>query len=146
MSERGDNGASYRQVVAGLLEDGEQFAKARMKLYRAIVFYRISQARKSAFLIGAAVLVAAAALVALLMAIVFALAQTVGPLWAGVIVAIFGLGVAGLLGYWGVKTFPDLDEKLFEDDEFDVAPTYPMHDKPQSHEPRSREIGEEPLL
>lgn len=141
MSDPRDSDASYRQIVAGLLEDGEQFAKSRIKLYRAIVFYRISQARKAALLIVTAILVTAAALVALLMALVFALSQSVGPLWAGVIVSGVGLIIAGLLAHWGIKTFPDLDEKLFEDDEFDVAPVqtnYEEHDM--------RETDEEPRL
>ena len=139
MSERRDNEETYRQVIAGLLEDGEQFAKSRIKLYRAIVFYRVSQARKAALLIVAAILITAAALVALLMALVFFLSQSVGPLWAGAIVSGVGLVTAGLLAYWGIKTFPDLDEKLFEDDEFDVAPVHPPRDTLPS-----REIGEGP--
>lgn len=129
MSDPRDNDASYRQIVARLLEDGEQFAKSRIKLYRAIVFYRVSQARTAALLVIAAILVTGAALVALLMALVFALSQSVGPLWAGLIVSGTGLIIAGLLAYRGIKTFPDLDEKLFDDDAFDVAPVQPEQEE-----------------
>ena len=86
MSERDVDDASYREIVAGLLEDGEQFAKSRIKLYRAVVLYRVSQARKAVGLVAIAFLIAAAALVALLMALVLSLSQVVGPLLAGIIV------------------------------------------------------------
>ncbi|QLC24213.1 hypothetical protein HFP57_03665 [Parasphingopyxis algicola] len=128
MNGDGDD-ISYRRIVAGLLEDGEQFAKSRIKLYRAIVLYRVSQARKAAALMVVALLIAAAALVALLMALVISLAQLVGPLLSGIIVCGVGLTIAALLAYWGVKTFPDLDEKLFDDDEFDAAPSLAEHEK-----------------
>jgi fatty acid desaturase len=141
MSDRRDDEETYRQIIAGLLEDGEQFAKSRIKLYRAIVLYRVAQARKAALLIVTAILITAAALVALLMALVFSLSQSVGPLWAGVIVSGVGLITAGLLAYWGVKTFPDLDEKLFEDDEFDIAPVSSPRNDIHSHE-----AGEGPRL
>ena len=123
MSDPDVDEATYRQIVAGLMEDGEQFAKSKIKLYRAVVLYRVSQARKAVGLIAIAFLIAAAALVALLMALVLSLSQSVGPLLAGIIVCGIGLLLAALLTYWGVKTFPDLDEKLFDDDEFDVAPS-----------------------
>lgn len=119
--EPGDD-QTYRRIVAGLLEDGEQFAKSRIKLYRAIVFYRVAQGRKAALLFAIAFLVAAAALVALLMALVLSLAQAVGALLAGVIVGVVGLALAALLALWGSKTFPDLDEPLFDDDDYDLAP------------------------
>lgn len=123
MSDHHADDATYRQVVAGLLEDGEQFAKSRLKLYRAIVLYRVAQARKATALMVLALLIAAAALVALLMAVVLALAEILGPLAAGIVVCAGGLIIAGLLIFWGLRTFPDLDEKLFDDDEYDVAPS-----------------------
>lgn len=122
MSDEPRDTISYRQVIGGLLEDGEQFAKAKVRLYRAIVFYRFSQARKSALLFFFATVIAAAAFVALLMALVFSLAQIVGPFLAGLIVFGVGIAVAAGLAYWGMQVFPDLDEKLFTEDEFDFAP------------------------
>lgn len=123
MSDHHADDATYRQVVAGLLEDGEQFAKSRLKLYRAIVLYRVAQARKAAALMVVALMIAAAALVALLMALVLSLSEILGPLAAGIVVCAAGLTIASLFILWGIRTFPDLDEKLFDDDEFDVAPS-----------------------
>jgi len=131
MSDHRTDDATYRQVVAGLLEDGEQFAKSRLKLCRAIIFYRVAQARKAAALMVAALLIAAAALVALLMALVLSLAQIFGPLMAGIIVFAVGLAIASLLFFWSIRTFPDLDEKLFDHDECDVARSLAAHDEPE---------------
>lgn len=138
MSDHRADDATYREVVAGLLEDGEQFAKSRLKLYRAIVLYRVAQGRKAAALIVVALLIAAAALVALLMALVMSLAQIVGPLLAGVIVCGAGLIVAGLLVYLGVRTFPDLDEKLFDDDDYDMAPSLTARAEAELDEPEGK--------
>ncbi|WP_299327842.1 phage holin family protein [Parasphingopyxis sp.] len=128
MSDHHADDATYREVVAGLLEDGEQFAKSRLKLYRAVVLYRVAQARKAAALMVVALMIAAAALVALLMALVLALSEVMGPLVAGIVVCAIGLIVASLLILWGIRTFPNLDEKLFEDDEYDVAPSLAARD------------------
>ncbi len=116
---------TYRQLIANLLEDGERFAKARLKLYRALVFYRVSQARASALLMLFAVLLAAGAMVALMLAIVVTVGLYTGPFWAGIIVGGTGLAIAALLGWLAVRNFPDLDEKVFDEDTMPWLPEEP---------------------
>jgi hypothetical protein len=122
MSDGGRDDISYGELMSRLFEDGERFARARLKLYRALVFYRVSQARASAVLMLAAVLIAAAAIVALLLALVVTVAQYTGPFLAGIIVGGLGLAIAFGLGWLAVRRFPDLDEKLFDEDELTWLP------------------------
>jgi hypothetical protein len=117
MSDGRRDDIAYGKLLARLFEDGERFARARLKLYRALVFYRISQARMSALLMLGAVLIAAAAFVALMLALVVSVAQYTGPFLAGIIVGGTGLAIAFGLGYAAIRRLPDLDDPLLDDDD-----------------------------
>ncbi|MBC2777765.1 phage holin family protein [Parasphingopyxis marina] len=129
MSDNGREDIAYGELLARLFEDGERFARARLKLYRALIFYRISQARMSALLMLSAVLIAAAACVALMLALVVSLAQYTGPFLAGIIVGGGGLAIAVGLGYAAVRRFPDLDDQLLDNDDLPWLPEDPVPDE-----------------
>lgn len=135
MSDGERDDISYGRLLGRLIEDGEKFAKARLTLYRAIVFYRVSQARGSAIMMVSAILIAGAALVALMLALVVALAQYTGPFLSGLIVCGAGLAIAGGLTYAAIRRFPDLDEPLLGDDDM---PWIPEEELPEEVFPENR--------
>lgn len=117
MTESDGEEFSYSTLLGRLLKDGERFAKARLKLYRALAYYRLAEARGPLVMLLVAVLLAGAGFVALLMGLVIAVAWWTGPLLAGIIVALIAFGVAGFLVSQAVKHMPDLSELPFEDDD-----------------------------
>ena len=108
----------YGTLLARLIRDGERFAKARIYLYRAIVFYRVSQMRAPVVLMLGGALLAGAAIVALFLGIVLALAQSTGPLLAGIIIFAAGLVLAAVLIVVGYSTMPDITDLDLDDEGF----------------------------
>ena len=117
MTESDGEEFSYSTLLGRLLKDGERFAKARLKLYRALAYYRFAEARGALVMLLVATLLTGAGFVALLMGLVNAIAWWTGPLLAGIIVALVAFGVAGLLVSQAVKRMPDLSELPFEEDD-----------------------------
>lgn len=84
-----------------LLDDGTNYARAEFELARAKVLAdvddHIQSAKVPSVLIGSAVLLAQAAVVVLAVAGFLALLPLIGPIFAGLLVAVIALGLAGLL-------------------------------------------------
>ncbi|MBN8807256.1 MAG: phage holin family protein [Sphingomonas sp.] len=90
---------SIGSLVGRLVDEGKQYARAEVDLYRAKLAPRLGEARNAAILAIAALVLAQALLVALLVGLVMTLAPRVGPGWATTIVVVVGLLIVALLGW-----------------------------------------------
>ncbi len=88
---------SITSLVARLIDDGEAFVRAELKLYRARLFVRLGEARSAILLATGAFLLSQAVLVAGLVGLLMILRRLVGPGWATLIVVGSGLVVAGVM-------------------------------------------------
>lgn len=113
----GEDGPSYSTLLGRVMKDGERFAKTRLKLYRALFYYRVDQAKPPVIAAICALFFAAGGFIALALGLVLALAQLTGALLAGIIVFAAMLGIAAGLGYFAVRRMPDLTELPFEEDD-----------------------------
>ena len=112
-----DEGPSYGTLFGRLLKDGEKFAKARIRLYRALAYYRFEQARGPVLMLLFATFFGGAAIGALLVGLVIWLAAMIGGLLAGLVICAVGLLIGGALGYTAIQKMPDLTELPWEDDD-----------------------------
>lgn len=101
-------------LVSQLMQDGMAVARAEAGLLRAKISRRVAAARAGVILLIAAALVALLSLVGLVVGCVLALATLVGPGFAGLIVLLVGLIIAGILGWFGAgqlsaKPQPSID-------------------------------------
>ncbi len=94
---------SIPALVGRLIDDGEEFVRAELKLYRARVFSRLDRARNGIVLIVIALSLAQAVIVAALVGALILLRPEVGPAWSTAIVVLAGLALAGLLGWLAVR-------------------------------------------
>lgn len=119
MTDQGgeDDGPSYGTLFGRLLKDGEKFAKARIRLYRALAYYRFEQARGPILMLLFAVFFGGAAIGALLVGLVIWLSAMIGGLLAGLAICAAGLLIGGLLGYVAIQNMPDLTDLPWEDDD-----------------------------
>lgn len=90
---------SIPSLVSRLIDDGEQFVRAELKLYRARAFSRLGELRNAIVLGFGALVLAQAILVAGLVGVVLTLRHYVGNGWATIIVVVAGLGCTGLMGW-----------------------------------------------
>lgn len=138
MTDReGEDGPSYSHLLGRLLKDGERFAKTRLRLYRALFYLRVEQAKRPLAALAVAALLAIGGAIALTLGIVSALAIYTGPLLAGTIVAAVMLGVAALLARHAAKTMPDMSDLPFEDDDLIIPEQEPVPEQllvPEEHE------------
>jgi len=94
---------SIPQLVSRLIDDGEQFVRAELKLYRARLFSRLDEARTAILLGIGALVLAQAVLVAGLVGILLALRKYVGPELATVILVVIGLGLTALMAWLALR-------------------------------------------
>ncbi|WP_066584873.1 phage holin family protein [Sphingomonas pruni] len=87
-------------MVSRLIDDGENFVRAEIKLYRARLFARLDEARNAILLAIGALVLAQAVLVAALVGLLMTLNWLVGPGWATLIVVGGGVLVTVIMG-WG---------------------------------------------
>jgi hypothetical protein len=90
-------------LVGRLIDDGEEFVRAELKLYRARLLRRVDKARNGIILIVIALSLAQAVIVAALVGALILLRPEVGPGWATAIVVVCGLTLAGLLAWLAVQ-------------------------------------------
>lgn len=88
---------SISDLVHRLVAQGGAFVKAELALYRAQAGQKAASAGVVAGLIGGGVMLAQAAVVALLVGILFAIAVSLGFLWATLIVVVIAFAVVALL-------------------------------------------------
>jgi len=88
---------SIPALISRLIDDGEQFVRAEVKLYRARALARLARARNGIVLIVVALSLVQAVMVAALVGLLIMLRPVLGPGGATATVVVAGLGVAGLL-------------------------------------------------
>ena len=88
------NDESMGDLFGRLIEDGREYARAEIGLYRQIARYRAGRARNGLILLTAGAVLGLSALSALILGFVLGLATLIGPVLAGLAVA-FVLAVAG---------------------------------------------------
>lgn len=109
MSEPGVDKPSYASLFGRLLQDGEDFARARVNVYKALAALRAAQMRNAAGLAFAALFLLEAALVVLLVGILLAIAACIGFVWATLIVTVGAFALAGGLLLLARRALPDFD-------------------------------------
>lgn len=90
---------SIPTLVTRLIDEGEDFVRAELRLYRARVLSRVDEARNAIMLAVIAFFLAQAVLVAALVGLLILLRPLLGPGGATGVVIVVGLGLAGLLGF-----------------------------------------------
>lgn len=90
---------SIASLVTRLIDDGEDFVRAQLKLYRARLFARLDGARNAIILAVIALSLVQAVMVAALVGLLIVLRQPLGPGGATAVVVVVGLALAGLLAW-----------------------------------------------
>ncbi|HEX4693373.1 phage holin family protein [Sphingomonas sp.] len=90
---------SIPTLVTRLIDEGEEFVRAELRLYRARVLSRVDEARNAIILAVIAFSLAQAVLVAALVGLLIVLRPLLGPGGATGVVIVLGLALAGLLGF-----------------------------------------------
>jgi hypothetical protein len=88
---------SIPSLVTRLIDDGEQYVRSELRLYRARLFSRVDEARTAIVLGFGALVLAQAVLVTALVGILLTLRKYVGPAVATVILVVVGLAVTALM-------------------------------------------------
>ncbi len=101
-------------LVAQLLQDGAAVLRAEVTLFRTRVATRLAAAKTGLILLAAAGVVALVSLIGLVTGLVMALAGLVGPAFAGLIVLVVGLLIAGVLGWIGAAQLTSRPEAVAE--------------------------------
>jgi len=92
---------SIPALVSRLIDDGEGFVRAELKLYRARVVARVGEARNAVILAVVALSLAQAVIVAALVGLLILLRPALGPGGATAVVVAGGLALAALLAWLG---------------------------------------------
>ena len=90
---------SIPSLVSRLIDDGEQFVRAELKLYRARLFSRLDEVRNAILLGVGAVVLAQAILVSALVGILLMLQPLVGTALATLIMVALGLAITAIMGF-----------------------------------------------
>jgi small ligand-binding sensory domain FIST len=85
------------EIVGQLIDEGKDFARAELGLAKATAKVKAEGYKLPAILIGAAILVAQAAVVVLAVAVFLALTPLIGTLGAGLLTTFIFGGIAALL-------------------------------------------------
>lgn len=93
---------SIATLVTRLIDNGEEFVRAELKLYRARLFSRLDEARNAIILAVIALSLVQAVMVAALVGLLIVLRQPLGPGGATAVVVVAGLALAALLGWLAV--------------------------------------------
>lgn len=91
------------EIVGQLIDEGKDFARAELGLVKATAKVKAEGYKLPAILIGAAILVAQAAVVVLAVAVFLALAPLIGTLLAGVLTTVIVGGIAALLVWLAMR-------------------------------------------
>jgi protein-S-isoprenylcysteine O-methyltransferase Ste14 len=91
------------ELVHELIEQGKDYARAEIGLYKAIAAAKGKALALPAALFGVAFICAFAAITALAVGVVLALTRFIGPLAAGFVGMLIFATIAGLLGWYGYQ-------------------------------------------
>ncbi|HET9428553.1 MAG TPA: phage holin family protein [Allosphingosinicella sp.] len=89
-------------LLGRLIEDGREYARAEIGLYRQIARYRAGRARNGLILLVAGAVLGLSALTALILGFVLGLAALIGPVLAGLAVSLVLAGTGYVLVRIGV--------------------------------------------
>lgn len=92
------------ELVHQLIEDGKDYARAELGLAKAIASQKAGVLTLPAALLGGAFVLLVAGASALAVSLVLALADSVGPLGAGLIAFLLFAAIAGGLAWWAIRT------------------------------------------
>jgi hypothetical protein len=90
-------------LVHELVEEGKAYAKAEFDVVKAIAAAKAEALKLPGMLFATAFLLGIAAITALSVGVAVALATLVGPLAGGVLAFLLFAGIAGVLGWYGLK-------------------------------------------
>ena len=93
---------SIGDLVGRLVEDGREYAKAEIGLYKEIARYRAGRARNGLILLSAGAVLGLSALTALIFGFVLGLSSLIGPVLAGIAVALVLAGSGYVLVRVGI--------------------------------------------
>lgn len=107
---------SIPQLVSRLIDDGEQFVRAELKLYRARLFSRLDEVRNAILLGIGALVLAQAILVAGLVGILLTLRPYTGTALATLIMVVLGLLTTALMAWLAYRLIKRATEIKDRDD------------------------------
>ncbi len=105
---------SIPSLVSRLIDDGEHFVRAELKLYRARLFSRLDEVRNAILLGIGAIVLAQAILVAGLVGVLLTLRPYTGTALATLIMVVLGLAITALmawLAYRLIKRATEIQDK-----------------------------------
>ncbi|WP_133175404.1 phage holin family protein [Sphingomonas oleivorans] len=94
-----------RDLFADAIDSGRTLVRAEIAYYRASALAKVDHARLPLILLVAAVLIIQASLTALFVGLGFALAFRFGPFGGGIVAALLGLALAGILALIAKRRF-----------------------------------------
>lgn len=95
---------SIPELVARLIDDGEEFIRSQIKLYRARLFARLDNVRTAIALFVIALSLIHGVIVAALVGLIVLLREhAVGVVWATLIVVAGGIALAAILAWIGMR-------------------------------------------
>lgn len=97
-------------LFSRLVDDAETFVRAEIRLYRANLFERLTEARTAIIMILTAFLLAQSAIIALLVGLVVILRPILGAVGATAVVVVGAIAVAGLLAWLAIDKFRRVTE------------------------------------
>ena len=90
-------------LVQRLLDDGKAYARSELNLAKAIATAKVGALKVPAILFAAAFLFLQVAVTLIGITIYFSLLPLIGPVFGGIIAILVTLGIAGGLGWLGVR-------------------------------------------
>lgn len=105
MADRLDNPGdrTLGDLVARLIADGREVARAEIGLYRAVALHRVAKARSGIVALAIGAILLLSALTAIIIGLVLGLAVLIGPVAAGFAVAAALAIVGYVLVRWGLN-------------------------------------------
>lgn len=97
-------------LFSRLVDDAETFVRAEIRLYRANLFERLTEARTAIVMILTAFLLAQSAIIALLVGLVVILRPMLGAVGATATVVIGAITIAGLLAWVAIDKISRVTE------------------------------------
>jgi hypothetical protein len=106
---------SIGSVFAKLADDAGALVRAEVELYRAAALHRLALSRRAFIFIGIAVLLALAAVISLVVMLAIGLSAWIGPVGAGLVVALCVLALAALLARYGANLLDEATDEAKKD-------------------------------
>lgn len=105
MAQQGEDNRnpSIGELLQQLVDDGKNAARAELILVRAIVRYRIGQAKYGAVAVSASLILALSSVIVLLLMLAQGLARYIGPVGAGLVVSGGSAIIALMLMKFGIR-------------------------------------------